>query len=75
MQDDLWSAFDSQLIDEGLELPASIKTIMSSWSIQTGYPIVTIRRDYTSNSAILTQVYIKFMPYCIEFFYPRLILI
>ena len=45
----------NQSIDE-LELPASIQTIMTSWSLQTGYPIVTVRRNYDQQTAIVTQV-------------------
>ena len=56
VQDDLWSALNNQSIVDGLELPATIKTIMDSWALQTGYPIVTVKRDYTNQSAILTQV-------------------
>ena len=41
---------------EALELPSDITTIMNSWSLQTGYPIVTVRRNYDLQSAIVTQV-------------------
>ncbi len=41
---------------EALELPADIVTMMNSWSLQTGYPIVTVRRNYDFQSAIVTQV-------------------
>lgn len=56
VHDDLWEAMSNVSNIETLELPASIKTIMSSWSLQTGYPIVTIRRNYDTQSAIVTQV-------------------
>jgi aminopeptidase N len=35
---------------ETLELPSDITTIMNSWSLQTGYPIVTVRRNYDLQS-------------------------
>ena len=54
---------------ELLELPASIKTIMDSWSLQTGYPIVTVRRNYESQSAIVTQV--RTIHSIIEILYKR----
>ncbi len=56
VNDDLWKAMSNQSAIDALDLPASIKTIMDSWSLQTGYPIVTVRRNYNSQSAIVTQV-------------------
>uniref|UniRef100_A0A8C4RUU5 Laeverin n=1 Tax=Erpetoichthys calabaricus TaxID=27687 RepID=A0A8C4RUU5_ERPCA len=42
-QDDLWhhwqKAIDSQ---NEVKLPASVKTIMDKWTMQTGYPIITL---------------------------------
>lgn len=55
VNDDLWKAMSNQSI-EALELPSDITTIMNSWSLQTGYPIVTVRRNYDFQSAIVTQV-------------------
>ncbi|XP_046650885.1 aminopeptidase N-like [Daphnia pulicaria] len=54
VNDDLWKAMSNQSI-EALELPSDITTIMNSWSLQTGYPIVTVRRNYDFQSAIVTQ--------------------
>ena len=56
VQDDLWDAMNEVAIADGLELPADVKTIMNSWSLQTGYPVVTIQRNYENQSAIITQV-------------------
>lgn len=55
VQDDLWDAMNEVAIADGLELPADVKTIMNSWSLQTGYPVVTIQRNYENQSAIITQ--------------------
>ena len=52
----MWTSLNNQSTTDGLELPSNIKTIMDSWSLQTGYPVVTVRRDYSNQSAILTQV-------------------
>lgn len=62
MDDDLWKAMSNQSID-ALDLPADIRTIMTSWSLQTGYPIVTVRRNYDLQTAIVTQVTSKFRTY------------
>lgn len=58
VNEDLWKAMSNQST-ESLELPADIATIMNSWSLQTGYPIVTVRRNYDLQSAIVTQVKLR----------------
>ena len=56
VNDDLWKASMSNQSIETLELPSDITTIMNSWSLETGYLIVTVRRNYDLQSAIVTQV-------------------
>ena len=56
VQDDLWEAMNEAAVADGLDLPADVQTIMNSWSLQTGYPVVTVQRNYDNQSAIITQV-------------------
>lgn len=56
-QDDLWQS----LTDAGHKagsLPKSytVKVIMDSWTKQTGYPLITVQRDYSTNTANVSQV-------------------
>ncbi|XP_069966544.1 aminopeptidase N isoform X1 [Bactrocera oleae] len=56
-QDDLWYAL-TEAAHKFRTLPKAfdIKTIMDSWTLQTGYPIITITRDYDRKLAKVTQV-------------------
>ncbi|XP_013408526.1 uncharacterized protein LOC106172388 isoform X2 [Lingula anatina] len=51
--DDLWNALTEQTQKEG-EL-MDVKTIMDTWTLQMGYPVVKINRDYSGHSATVTQ--------------------
>ncbi|XP_017008819.3 aminopeptidase Ey-like isoform X2 [Drosophila takahashii] len=55
-QDDLWVSL-TQAAHRNGSLPRNyeIKTIMDSWTLQTGYPVVNVTRDYTAKSARLSQ--------------------
>ncbi|KAF2900752.1 hypothetical protein ILUMI_05436 [Ignelater luminosus] len=55
-QDNLWEAFTMQAQEDKV-LPSNltVKTIMDTWTVQTGYPVVTVIRNYTDNSAELKQ--------------------
>lgn len=55
-QDDLWAAL-TETAHKNLALPKefSVKEIMDTWTLQVGYPIIKIERDYETNSAQLTQ--------------------
>lgn len=55
-QDNLWEALTEEAHrNEVLQKHMSVKEIMDTWTLQTGYPIVYIKRDYNNNSAIITQ--------------------
>nr|CAD7454244.1 unnamed protein product [Timema tahoe] len=55
-QNDLWSALtvqahESRLLNESL----TVKDIMDTWTLQTGFPVLTVIRDYETGSALLSQ--------------------
>ncbi|XP_074096420.1 suppressor of ER stress-induced death isoform X3 [Cotesia typhae] len=55
-QNDLWNALtDEAHKNNVLPLEVTVKKIMDTWTLQTGFPVVTVIRDYKSGSAYLTQ--------------------
>lgn len=55
-QDDLWRALTIKAHEyEVIPKSLTIKTIMDTWTVQTGYPILTINRDYGNNGAYIHQ--------------------
>ncbi|CAB3385000.1 Hypothetical predicted protein [Cloeon dipterum] len=62
-QDALWATFEEQLrVDSARdssrkEAPreATVKEIMDSWTLQTGYPVIHVKRNYEEGSAELWQ--------------------
>lgn len=54
--DDLWYYLTTQAhIDGTLEKEMTVKQIMDTWILQSGYPVVTVVRNYENNSADLSQ--------------------
>lgn len=55
-QNDLWDALTKQAHKENI-LPkdVTIKQIMDTWTLQTGFPVVTVIRDYINGGAKLKQ--------------------
>ncbi|XP_015519764.2 aminopeptidase N [Neodiprion lecontei] len=55
-QNDLWDALTKQAHKDGvLDKSITINEIMDTWTLQTGFPVVTVNRDYNRGSATLTQ--------------------
>ncbi|KAH6930395.1 hypothetical protein HPB50_013180 [Hyalomma asiaticum] len=51
-QDDLWKEL-TMAQNEGNRV--DVKAVMDSWTLQTGYPVITVNRSYESGSANITQ--------------------
>ncbi|XP_055525327.1 aminopeptidase N-like [Wyeomyia smithii] len=56
-QNDLWAALTEEARVNGV-LPKNVdvKTVMESWTLQTGYPVISVTRDYEARTADITQV-------------------
>lgn len=58
-QDDLWGALTEQAhLDQALPRNMNVKTVMDTWTLQTGFPVVTVIRNYDRNLATVSQVII-----------------
>lgn len=55
-QNDLWDALTKQAHkDKVLDTSITIKKIMDTWTLQTGFPVVTVTRNYDNGEVTLTQ--------------------
>ncbi|XP_044251595.1 aminopeptidase N [Drosophila takahashii] len=55
-QDNLWESLTQAAHKIGaLPKDYELKIIMDSWTLQTGYPVINVTRDYTTRTAKLTQ--------------------
>lgn len=55
-QDDLWNELTAKAHQyQVLPKHITVKKVMDTWTLQTGYPVVTVERDYKSNRALITQ--------------------
>ncbi|KAH8356006.1 hypothetical protein KR200_007328 [Drosophila serrata] len=55
-QDNLWVSLTKAAHESGaLPRNADVKTIMDRWTLQTGYPVVNVIRDYAAGSADISQ--------------------
>lgn len=56
-QDDLWKSLtDEAHRNKVLPNELTVKTIMDTWTLQTGYPVITVTRDYQKKNANIIQV-------------------
>jgi aminopeptidase N len=56
---DLWEALMEQIRETpGSYLPTNltVKQVMDSWTLQNGYPVLTVTRNYDDGSATVAQV-------------------
>lgn len=55
-QNDLWNALTKQAHkDKVLDPSMNVKEIMDTWTLQTGFPVVTVTRNYQTGGASITQ--------------------
>lgn len=60
-QDDLWLALTEEAHRQGvLDSTISVKEIMDTWTLQTGFPLITVKRNYEGGSALVTQERFKY---------------
>ncbi len=56
IQDDLWESLTKTAHESNsLMKTATVKEIMDTWTLQVGYPVIDIQRDYDTNSATIVQ--------------------
>lgn len=59
-QDDLWESLTEEAHkNKVLPQNLNVKTIMDTWTLQTGYPVITVKRNYEQKSVEITQVRIS----------------
>ncbi|KAG5881688.1 hypothetical protein JTB14_002171 [Gonioctena quinquepunctata] len=55
-QDDLWSIYTAAAQNQSIISPnVTVNALMNSWSLQSGYPFVTVSRNYTTGMATINQ--------------------
>ncbi|KAG8235179.1 hypothetical protein J437_LFUL015485 [Ladona fulva] len=56
VQNDLWESLTTQAhLDGSLPANMTVREVMDTWTLQTGYPVVTVTRDYESGSTSFSQ--------------------
>ncbi|XP_029346503.1 aminopeptidase N-like [Acyrthosiphon pisum] len=54
--DDLWSSLTEEAHRQGtLDKNLTVKQIMDTWALQTGYPVLNVVRDYSAGTVTLSQ--------------------
>ena len=63
VQDNLWESLTEQAhLDGSLDQSLTVKMIMDTWTLQKGYPVVTITRNNNNNQLTLTQKWFLLNP-------------
>lgn len=59
-QDDLWQSLTEVANKAGMLPPnTTVKMIMDTWTLQTGYPLIIVDRDYDTGTARVARVRMK----------------
>lgn len=57
-QNDLWDAMTEQAQkDRVMDNTLTVKDVMDTWILQSGFPVVNVTRDYQSDTLNVSQVY------------------
>lgn len=54
-QKDLWSALTTAARKQG-DFDADVAVVMDSWTLQTGFPVLTVARNYKDGTVAFSQV-------------------
>ncbi|OWR51448.1 aminopeptidase N protein, partial [Danaus plexippus plexippus] len=55
-QDDLWSELNAVVMNKGvLNRNMTVKRVMDTWTKQTGFPLLTVNRNYSDKSVNISQ--------------------
>ncbi|GAB6029465.1 hypothetical protein CHUAL_005219 [Chamberlinius hualienensis] len=52
-QDDLWNHLSKASKDDGINI--DVKSVMDSWTKQTGYPVLRVERNYNDSTVSISQ--------------------
>lgn len=56
-RDDLWQALTEQAYEDSLwPRDITVKAVMDTWTLQTGFPLVTVTRNYENRTVTISQV-------------------
>ena len=63
LQDDLWTVLNEEAQNSGrLDPGLTMKLIMDTWTLQKGYPVVHVQRDYTQGIFKVSQKWFLLNP-------------
>ncbi|KAJ8889370.1 hypothetical protein PR048_008869 [Dryococelus australis] len=51
----LFSSLDEEWLQDSPERPVSVAEVMNTWTLQNGYPLITVTRDYNTGAVTVTQ--------------------
>lgn len=60
-QDDLWAALtEAAHSNRSMIEDITVKTVMDTWTLQTGYPVLQVKRNYDTGMVTVSQVRLGF---------------